>query len=127
MNHSYIAPNRTQTPSQFKIDTVPYKLQEQPANNFSRLGSQENFRVHTAESETGNSSMKAIEQRMREVETRIDRMEKQDRKAESIARNVEEIKSLQLKDIQFNEELEERLVLVEEMMAYLKENKADRS
>lgn len=71
--------------------------------------------------------MKAIEQRMREVETRIDRMEKQDRKAESIARNVEEIKSLQLKDIQFNEELEERLVLVEEMMAYLKENKADRS
>jgi hypothetical protein len=71
--------------------------------------------------------MKAIEQRMREVESRIDRMEKQDKKAESIARNVEEIKSLQLKDIQFNEELEERLVLVEEMLAYLKDNKADRS
>lgn len=57
--------------------------------------------------------MKAIEQRMREVESRLDRIEKQDKKAESIARNVEEIKSLQLKDIQFNEELEERLVLVE--------------
>lgn len=71
--------------------------------------------------------MKAIEQRMREVESRIDRMEKQDKKAESIARNVEEIKSLQLKDIQFNEELEERLVLVEEMLAYLKDNKADRN
>lgn len=56
--------------------------------------------------------MKAIEQRMREVESRIDRIEKQDKKAESIARNVEEIKSLQLKDIQFNDELEERLVLV---------------
>lgn len=71
--------------------------------------------------------MKAMEQRMRDVESRIDRMEKQDRKAESIVRNVEEIKSLQLKDIQFNEELEERLVLVEEMMAYLKDNKADRT
>lgn len=56
--------------------------------------------------------MKAIEQRMRDVERRIDQMEKHDNKAESIARNVEEIKSLQLKDIQFNEELEERLVLV---------------
>lgn len=50
MNYSYIANNRTQAPSQFKIDTLQYKLQEQPANNFSRLGSQENFRVHTAES-----------------------------------------------------------------------------
>ena len=36
---------------------------------------------------------------MKEVENRIDRIEKQERKAESIARNVEEIKSLQLKDI----------------------------
>lgn len=48
MNHSYVAPNRTQAPSQFKIDSLPYKLQEQPTNNFSRLGSQEYFRVHTA-------------------------------------------------------------------------------
>jgi hypothetical protein len=43
-----------------------------------------------------------------------------------IGKSMEEVMRLQLKDIKYNEELEERLGVLEEMLAHLKTTKLDR-
>ena len=43
-----------------------------------------------------------------------------------IAKKMEEVMHLQLKDIKFNEELEERLNILEEMVKHLKTTKLDK-
>lgn len=43
-----------------------------------------------------------------------------------ITKHIEQVMQLQLKDIKFNEELQERLNILEEMMKHIKATKLDR-
>lgn len=53
-------------------------------------------------------------------------MERQNKNNDLINKNVEQMMQMQLKDIHFNEELEERLVLIESMIAHIKSTKIDK-
>jgi hypothetical protein len=67
MNHSFVAPSRTQQTPNFRLDQFPTKQQEGNLNNNSHLDYKENFRTSNVESENVTMPLRIMEQRMREV------------------------------------------------------------
>jgi hypothetical protein len=67
-----------------------------------QLEYKENSRFNREE-DPPSFAFKAMEQRVADAERRLERLEKQERKSETIGKSMEEVMRLQLKDIKFNE------------------------
>lgn len=124
MNQSFIGFTPPPQQQPLKLDSLPPKHSD-AMRSCEQLEQKENARM-SHKQDTQAHPLKVIEQRMLEVEKRLEKMEKHDRKADLITKNVEELMQMQLKDIKANEELEERLNILEEMMTHLKTTKLDR-